>query len=303
MLKKLLNLINNPNFNFTYIFARFKSVRTISKYLKYFLRKISKKNSNMGEIKKKDLILIRYKPIPFNKNYVDLNISTEDIVNKLKNDGLHEGFNLKRNVLKNLIELSNDCKLIHSGNKKIFNNLDEVNSYNLNNKYPCTIVDLINDSENEISEMENLVDEISRDKNLLTIADKYLGKVNKIYTRFSWSTVCDSDSKWRENEQTVYFHYDVHDFGFVYVFFYLTDCDKLSGAHEVILGSHKKKKISHLIGPAKANEDKLKVFYNKNNFKIIEGNMGHGFIEDTSAFHKAHAPIKKPRLALQIRYH
>ena len=38
-------------------------------------------------------------------------------------------------------------------------------------------------------------------------------------------------------------------------------------------------------------------------FKIIEGNAGCGFIEDTSCYHKAHIPETKPRLALQIRYH
>ena len=303
MFSKLLNLIKNPNFNTTYIFARFKLVRSVSKYLKFFLKIFSKKNLHMGPIKKENLILVRHKPIASGKNYVEINKGIDDILNQLKSNGLYEGFYLKKNVLNNLLLLSNNSKLTHVGNKKIFNNLEEVNLFNIVNKNPCAIVDLISDKAEEISELEILIDEVARDKNLLSIADNYLGKVNKIYTRFTWSTVCDSDSEWRENEQTVYFHYDVHDFGFVYVFFYLTDCNQFSGAHEVILGSHNKKKMNHLIGPAKSDENKLKRYYSKNNFKIIEGTSGYGFVEDTSAFHKAHAPIKKPRLALQIRYH
>ena len=53
MLKKLLNLVNNPNFNYTYIFARFKTVRTISKYLKYFLRKFLRKIQTWVKLKRK----------------------------------------------------------------------------------------------------------------------------------------------------------------------------------------------------------------------------------------------------------
>lgn len=257
----------------------------------------------MGPIKKENLILIRHKPIASNKSYVEINKNNNDILNQLELDGLHEGFYLKKDVVEDLMSLSNKCELTHARNNKIFNNLEEVNIFNTNNKNPCTIVDLINDNENKISDLDTLIDEIARDKNLLSIANNYLGNVNKIYTKFTWSTVCDADSNWRKNEQTIEFHYDVHDFGFVYVFFYLTDCNKLSGAHEVILGSHNKKKISHLIGSAKSMEKELKEYYGKTNFKTIEGPSGYGFIEDTSTFHKAHAPKINPRLALQIRYH
>lgn len=303
MFSKLFNILKNPNFRVIYIFARFKILRSLSKYLKLFLKKISSENIRMGPIKKKKLVLIRHKPIASSKNYVEINKSNNEILNQLKLNGLHEGLYLKKDVVKDLMSLSSKCELTHARNNKIFNNLEEVNIFNTNNKNPCTIVDLINDNENQISDLDILIDEIARDKNLLSIANNYLGNVNKIYTKFTWSTVCDSDTNWRKNEQTIEFHYDVHDFGFVYVFFYLTDCNKLSGAHEVILGSHNRKKISHLIGSARSMEKELKEYYGETNFKTIEGSSGYGFIEDTSTFHKAHAPIIKPRLALQIRYH
>ena len=303
MINRIKNLFNNPNFRITYIFARFKVLRTFSKFFKIIIYRYTNKNFVMGKIKKKNLILIRHKPIASRECYIEYNKNKDDILKQLKTDGLYEGIYLKKDTQKNLLLLSDKCKLFHAKNKKIFNNLNEVNQFNLNNKNPCTIVDLINDDKKKISDLEILIDEVSRDKNILSLANNYLGNVNKIYTRFTWSTVCDSDEIWRKKEQTVDFHYDVHDFGFVYVFFYLTECDKFSGAHEVIIGSHNKKKLRFLFNSAKSNENELKSYYNKDNFKLINGSSGFGFIEDTSAFHKAHAPIKKPRLALQIRYH
>ncbi len=305
MINKKFNFFKNPNFRIVYIFARFKILRTLNKYSRILLEKFSKKDLVMGQIRKKNLILMRNKPVASEENYVEIqtDYSKEDILKKLKKDGLYEGLNLTKKTCISLKKLSDNCKLIHKRNNKVFKSLDEVNLFNNNNSKPCTIVDLIDDSKESISDLEKLLDQISRDEVLLSIANNYLGFVKNINTRFAWSTVCNSDIKWRAEEQTIDFHYDIHDFGFVYVFFYLTDCDELSGAHEVIIGSHKKKKLKHLINSAKSNESELKKYYDKENFKIVKGNSGYGFIEDTSAFHKAHAPIKKPRLALQIRYY
>ena len=79
------------------------------------------------------------------------------------------------------------------------------------------MVDLINDNENEISEMENLVDEISRDKNLLTILDDY--DESKKLQDFP-GLQCD----WTPNGEKMskLFIFMMYDFGFVYVFFQQT---------------------------------------------------------------------------------
>ena len=91
---------------------------------------------------------------------------------------------------------------------------------------------------------------------------------------------------------------------FVYIFFYLTDCDRNSGAHQLIRGSHLNKKFfKHLIGSAKQKKEELEKDYSINDFIVIEGSAGHGFIEDTSCYHRALKPVNKPRLSLQFRYH
>ena len=114
----------------------------------------------------------------------------------------------------------------------------------------------------------------------------------------------NASDEWREfNEQTVTFHYDVHDLNFVYVFFYLTECNRSSGAHQLIRGSHLNKKFfKHLIGSAKQKKENLEQDYDINDFIVVEGSTGYGFIEDTSCYHRALKPTNKPRLALQFRY-
>ena len=154
-------------------------------------------------------------------------------------------------------------------------------------------------------DLNKLVNDISRDQILLDIVESYLGNINKINTKVQWSAVCNASDEWREfNEQTVTFHYDVHDLNFVYVFFYLTECNRNSGAHQLIRGSHLNKKFfKHLIGSAKQKKENLEQDYNINDFIVVEGSTGYGFIEDTSCYHRALKPINKPRLALQFRYH
>ena len=130
-------------------------------------------------------------------------------------------------------------------------------------------------------------------------------QINKIDIKVAWSSVCKANDNWRlKYGQTVAYHFDVHDLNFLYIFFYLTNCNVNSGAHQVIRRSHTNKFFfKHLIGSANKTEEQLKQDYKLTDFVNIEGNVGHGFIEDTSCFHKALAPKNEPRLALQLRYH
>lgn len=116
------------------------------------------------------------------------------------------------------------------------------------------------------------------------------------------SLVAEASTAYRESlNQTVMFHYDVHALNFLYIFFYLTDCDRFSGAHEMIPGSHRKKSLRLLMSSARKSDDEIYRLYPACNL-IIEGEKGFGFIEDTSCFHRALPPLKEERITLQIRY-
>ena len=270
-----------------YIFGRFKLIRFMYK--------------NFNIIKKK---FISKHIEPSNNNYTNFDMNNQTIINKLKKEGFYEGLKLNNNILNDLMNLSNKSELISTPNKttksqKKFSNFQDVNNFNEGNDKPCCLLNLAN------PDLNKLTDEISRDKILLDIVGSYLGNINKINTKVQWSPVCNASDEWREhNEQTVTFHYDVHDLNFVYIFFYLTECDRNSGAHELIRGSHLNKKFfKHLIGSAKQKKEELEKDYSINDFIVIEGSAGHGFIEDTSCYHRALKPVNKPRLSLQFRYH
>ena len=53
----------------------------------------------------------------------------------------------------------------------------------------------------------------------------------------------------------------------------------------------------HFIGDAEARET-----YGPEAERLIEGPAGSGFLEDTSCYHKALAPVSADRLMLQFRY-
>ena len=265
-----------------YILGRFKIIRLFYKNINLAKKKFSDNHIEST-----------------NKNYLQININNQVILSKLKKEGFYEGLKLNNKIVDDLINLSNKSELISNKSQKKFNNLQDVNNFNKENNRPCCLLNLIN------PDLNKLANDISRDQIFLDTIGSYLGNINKIDTKVQWSTVCNASDEWREfNEQTVTFHYDVHDLNFVYVFSYLTECNRNSGAHQLIRGSHLNKKFfKHLIGSAKQKKEELEKDYSINDFIVIEGSAGHGFIEDTSCYHRALKPVNKPRLSLQFRYH
>ncbi len=148
------------------------------------------------------------------------------------------------------------------------------------------------------------INEIAHEPSILKIVSSYLGYKNlQKRTNLFWTFAGDltPEERIRQN-QTIEFHFDVHSWNFCYLHFYLTDCDRLSGAHEMVRGSHKNKPAKWLWGSAKKSDAEVLAHYPKDDILTIEGKAGTGFLEDTSCYHRALAPIKTDRLLLQIRY-
>ena len=276
LINKIKNYQNRNNL--FYILGRFKLIRLLTKKFRTLINN------------KKDII-------HSNNNHIKNEVELNHVLEKLNKEGYYEGLQLNKNTLDKLLSLSNSSSFIDNNNRK-FNNFKSIDEYNSNNTKPCCLLKLTN------IELDNLIHDISRDKYLLNLVNNYLGGVNKIESKVQWSTVCNTTEDWREkNGQTITYHYDVHDLNFVYIFFYLTDCNLKSGAHQIIKGSHIKKNFfKHLVGSVKQTEKDLKQYFIEDKFITIEGQKGSGFIEDTSCFHRALPPVDKPRLTLQIRY-
>jgi hypothetical protein len=145
---------------------------------------------------------------------------------------------------------------------------------------------------------------VACDPQLLAVATRFLGRPPaRGEIRVQRSEVTQASVAYRESRnQTVMFHYDVHDLDFLYVFFYLTDTTVDTGAHELMRGTHRGKKWRHLFASARQHDEEVYAVYGEAKSLVIEGSAGTGFIEDTSCFHRAIAPVKAPRVALQIRF-
>lgn len=152
--------------------------------------------------------------------------------------------------------------------------------------------------------LQGLCNQVAHDPQLLSLACRFLGcPPRRIEIRIQESLVAQASVAFRESKnQTVQFHYDVQALNFLYVFFYLTDTNRTTGSHEMVRGTHRGKKLRHLLASARVDDDDIYASYGKERAWIIEGVAGQGFVEDKSCFHRALPPVRSKRLALQIRY-
>jgi ectoine hydroxylase-related dioxygenase (phytanoyl-CoA dioxygenase family) len=88
----------------------------------------------------------------------------------------------------------------------------------------------------------------------------------------------------------------------VYVYFYLSDTDRHSGAHVVVAGSHKAKPLRMKLGSTRQPEHAVLRRYGADKVVVLEGAAGFGFLEVPSCFHKVLPPRTSSRLLLQLRY-
>jgi hypothetical protein len=278
----LLTTIKRITSNFTsvptYALGRFQFVRVIRRiYNKCFCN---------------------YSPNPAEKESVEIIDQSESpkIIRDLRSRAVFAGIKLNPTVLNYLLdEISRSSTYNLATHLPI--SLSEARAHNASNR-PDKILIIIHQS----NKLSTMADQISRSPLLLHIAKKYLGGITKIDLLVQTSLVAEASTEYRESlTQTVMFHYDVHALNFLYVFFYLTDCDRFSGAHEMILGSHRKKSLSLLFSTARKTDKVIYDTYPDSSW-ILEGEKGFGFIEDTSCFHRALPPLKRERVTLQIRY-
>jgi hypothetical protein len=131
---------------------------------------------------------------------------------------------------------------------------------------------------------------------------RYIPRSEDVVLYWSFAGAATDDDR-RKRNQTIDYHFDVHDYNFCYIHIYLTNTDAKTGAHVMVLGSHRSKPVRWLFGSARQTDEAIERRYGKDRLVCLEGPAGLGFVEDTSCYHKALAPVNGDRLLLQIRYH
>jgi hypothetical protein len=144
--------------------------------------------------------------------------------------------------------------------------------------------------------------ELGQDPVLNEAARRYIGPRARLkVSRLWWSFAGDIDAADR-NEHAQRFHFDLDDYRFMKVFFYLTDVDKDAGPHVYVRGSHKGKKLSELFPMRRFSDEEVEARYAADRIVSIEGRAGDGFVEDTFGIHKGAPPKSRDRLLLQFEF-
>lgn len=148
------------------------------------------------------------------------------------------------------------------------------------------------------------IEQLAGDRALVEVARRYLGyPPRQVLTRLYWSPRSDlSDMQRRANGQTIDFHYDIERHNALYLYFYLTEVDRSSGAHVVVSRSHAPKPLGMKLRSTRQAERRILNRFGHTNIVVLEGHPGFGFFEDPACFHKALPPLESDRLILQFRY-
>lgn len=145
---------------------------------------------------------------------------------------------------------------------------------------------------------------IAGDAALIDAVKCHLGyRPSRVATRLYWSLACDlTPGERRWSGQTIDYHYDIEPANTVYLYFYLTDTDRDSGAHVIVPGSHRWKPWRLLLTSTRRPDPLVVGYYGADTVVVLEGKAGFGFFEDPACFHKVLPPRSSSRLMLQFRY-
>ena len=153
------------------------------------------------------------------------------------------------------------------------------------------------------------IDQIARNEKLVEIARQYLGAEPILWlTQLKWSVgaACAEEGSQLllSGKQPIQydgdaFHYDTLDFQSLTIFIYLTDVDPSCGPHVVIENTHRIKSVFDIYRIILKDTTAHQQFGTR--IKMILGQKGTMFFEETSSFHKASRCDTK-RLMLSIDY-
>lgn len=228
--------------------------------------------------------------------FEDLNV--DDVVGSLKQDGFYLGLKLPKSVLQEILNFATSRDCYGDADKQL--GFSYAKTEQVEEKYGKTFVkgEYFNTSLSCPA-----IKKIESDPKLLAIAAKYLGTEPRMTRTRLWWLFVVKQKTYDLSKGVHFFHYDVNDYQCFSFFFYLTDVDLSSAPHVCVRGSHKNKKLAHLLSLFTRRPDRDIIdYYGEENIVPICGEAGFGFAEDVFCFHKATPPKHKDRLVLEIRF-
>jgi hypothetical protein len=136
---------------------------------------------------------------------------------------------------------------------------------------------------------------IAEEPLIRAIASAYLGCKARLLNTQVWYTFPQTDGK---PNPEFGFHYDIDDYRFLKLFFYLSDVDADCGPHQIIAASHNMDPVYRFFN--RRLTDQVSQRY-ASSIRSMEFPAGAGFFEDTFCYHRG-TPARRPRLILQVQF-
>ncbi len=225
------------------------------------------------------------------------NINVEQIVTQLKNDGLALNINLPQHLVKEIVEFAQSTVCYGNRKSELGFYLHDKEQAELQTKTQFIVGHYFN-----TALLCPAIYRLQNDANLLAIAAEYLEREPVHQGSLLWWSFPGDRTYQQLSSNGQLFHYDLDDYRFIKFFFYLTDVDTKNGPHICVRGSHKNKKLSHLILRKRETDEDIIKYYGAESLITICGQAGLGFVEDGFCFHKGVTPTCKNRLMLQIEF-
>lgn len=220
-----------------------------------------------------------------------------NVVSALRNDGLYVGIDLPSDCVTDILAYAASSLCYAKGDPALGFPPQKKNEAAIALGAPFAIGNYFNNVLNCPT-----IRRLSVDSTLLGIAAEYLGAQPVFLGAHLWWSYAAEVSVEEQHRFAQAFHYDIDDYAFLKFFFYLVSVDHSVGPHIYVLGSHRRKKLSHRFASRRFNDAEIIRYYGSKNVVVIEGAPGAGFAEDTFGFHKGLPPKSKDRLVLQFEY-
>ena len=133
---------------------------------------------------------------------------------------------------------------------------------------------------------------------VLSVVRGYLGSEPELLECNLVVGHAEGPTKPRSDSQRL-FHFDYAGWHSLNLFIYLIEVGADSGAHQVVAGTHRSRKLWDAVRPSIPDDEITKRF--GENIRTITGPAGTMFFEDTAAFHRR-LILKRRRVMLNILY-
>jgi hypothetical protein len=237
-------------------------------------------------------------PLAVTRSSMVAGLDAEAVAQSIARTGIHQGFSIPAALTDALLRFAHRDILVPPGRRLRFRHGD-VERAHLATGEPIPLADVA------AAHRHPAALALRHDPVLLEAIGRVLGyPPQHADIRLFWSFAgAMSDDERRRHGQTIDFHYDVPWFNAVYAYVYLTDTDRLSGAHVVIPDSTADMPARFRMSSCFRQREELLAYYGGECERIIAGPAGSGFIENPFIYHRALPPQVHDRLVLQLRFH